>query len=59
LLPPQVPVQITSLSGTYATSTYLAAAKKSSKELESVSAGLQAIEKKLKEDSKVADQLSE
>lgn len=56
---PQPPVQITSLSGTYATSTYLAAAKKSQKELESVASGLQSIEKKLKDDQKTADALSE
>jgi hypothetical protein len=55
----QAPVQITSLSGTYATSTYLAAAKKSQKELESVASGLQSIEKKLKDDQKTAEALSE
>lgn len=55
----QPPVQLTSLSGTYATSTYLAAAKKSSKELDGVAKDLQALEKKLKEDAKTADFLSE
>lgn len=57
--PRQPPVQLTSLSGTYATSTYLAALKKSEKELDSVAQGLAAMEKKLKEDGKVAQSLSE
>ncbi|KAH8089218.1 OSCP/delta subunit of ATPase [Filobasidium floriforme] len=54
----KAPVQITSLSGTYATSTYLAAAKKSQKELESVASGLQSIEKKLKDDQKTTEALT-
>ncbi|KAJ9095634.1 hypothetical protein QFC21_005506 [Naganishia friedmannii] len=52
------PVQLTSLSGTYATSTYLAAAKKSSKDLDSLAKDLLALEKKLKDDPKTADFLS-
>jgi F-type H+-transporting ATPase subunit O len=55
----QPPVQLTSLSGTYATSTYLAAAKKSSKDLDSLAKDLLALEKKLKDDPKTADFLSE
>ncbi|KAI5454191.1 ATP synthase F0 subcomplex subunit OSCP atp5 [Naganishia albida] len=49
------PVQLTSLSGTYATSTYLAAARKSAKELDAVARDLQGLEKRLKEDAQVKD----
>ncbi|KAJ9114532.1 hypothetical protein QFC20_001405 [Naganishia adeliensis] len=48
-------VKLTSLSGTYATSTYLAAARKSSKELDAVAKDLQGLEKRLKEDAQVKD----
>lgn len=50
----QPPVQINSLTGTYATSTYLAALKKSPKDLESLAKDIEAFDKKIKEDEKVA-----
>jgi F-type H+-transporting ATPase subunit O len=42
------------LTGTYATSTYLAALKKSPKDLESLAKDVEAFDKKIKEDSKIA-----
>jgi F-type H+-transporting ATPase subunit O len=50
----QAPLQLNSLTGTYATSTYLAALKKSSKDLEALAKDIQAFDKKIKDDSKVA-----
>ena len=52
--PQQPPVQINSLTGTYATSTYLAALKKSPKDLEALAKDIEQFDKKIKEDEKVA-----
>ena len=53
-LTPQPPVQINSLTGTYATSTYLAALKKSPKDLEALAKDIESFDKKIKEDEKGA-----
>ncbi|WWD18474.1 ATP synthase F1, delta subunit [Kwoniella shandongensis] len=50
----KAPIQLNSLTGTYATSTYLAALKKSPKDLESLAKDVEAFDKKIKEDAKVA-----
>lgn len=47
-------MQINSLTGTYATSTYLAALKKSPKDLEALAKDIEQFDKKIKEDEKVA-----
>ncbi|WWC62552.1 ATP synthase F1, delta subunit [Kwoniella dejecticola CBS 10117] len=49
----KAPIQLNSLTGTYATSTYLAALKKSPKDLESLAKDIEAFDKKIKEDAKV------
>ncbi len=54
----QAPVQLNSLTGTYATSTYLAALKKSPKELEALAKDLQTLDKKIKDDAKISQFLS-
>lgn len=51
---PQAPLQLNSLTGTYATSTYLAALKKSPKDLEALAKDVEAFDRKIKEDAKVA-----
>lgn len=48
------PVQLNSLTGTYATSTYLAALKKSPKDLEALAKDIEALDKKIKTDDKVS-----
>jgi hypothetical protein len=55
---PQPPVQLNSLTGTYATSTYLAALKKSPKELDALVKDISALEKKFKDDVKISQFLS-
>ncbi|WVQ65793.1 ATP synthase F1, delta subunit [Kwoniella sp. B9012] len=50
----KAPIQLNSLTGTYATSTYLAALKKSPKDLESLAKDIEAFDKKIKEDAKVS-----
>ncbi|KAK4683655.1 F-type H+-transporting ATPase subunit delta, partial [Tremellales sp. Uapishka_1] len=50
----KAPIQLNSLTGTYATSTYLAALKKSPKDLESLAKDIVSFDKKLKEDAKVS-----
>ncbi|KAK8858582.1 ATP synthase F1, delta subunit [Kwoniella newhampshirensis] len=50
----KAPIQLNSLTGTYATSTYLAALKKSPKDLEGLAKDVEAFDKKIKEDAKVA-----
>jgi F-type H+-transporting ATPase subunit O len=47
------------LTGTYATSTYLAALRKSSKELETLAKDIESFDKKIKDDAKVAAFLRE
>lgn len=47
------PVQLNSLTGTYATSTYLAALKKSPKDLESLAKDIETLDKKIKSDDKI------
>jgi hypothetical protein len=47
------------LTGTYATSTYLAALKKSPKDLESLAKDVETFDKKIKEDEKVASFIRE
>ena len=54
LLTFQAPIQLNSLTGTYATSTYLAALRKSSQELEKLSKDIDAFEKKMTSDEKVS-----
>jgi len=49
----QAPIQLNSLTGTYATSTYLAALKKSPKDLESLAKDVEAFDKRIKEDEKI------
>jgi hypothetical protein len=49
----QAPLQLNSLTGTYATSTYLAALRKSPKDLESLAKDIESFDKKIKEDAKV------
>lgn len=51
---PQAPIQLNSLTGTYATSAYLAALKKSSKDLEGLSKDIESFASKLKSDEKLA-----
>ena len=46
------------MTGTYATSTYLAALKKSPKELDALVKDVAALEKKLKDDAKTSQFLS-
>jgi hypothetical protein len=55
----QPPIQLNSLTGTYATSTYLAALKKGPKDLESLAKDVEAFDKKIKEDDKVASFIRE
>jgi hypothetical protein len=50
----QPPIQLNSLTGTYATSTYLAALKKSPKELDSLAKDIETFDKKIKTDEKVS-----
>jgi len=50
----QPPIQLNSLTGTYATSTYLAALKKSPKELESLAKDVETFDQKIKTDEKVS-----
>ncbi|WRT67789.1 ATP synthase F1, delta subunit [Kwoniella shivajii] len=50
----KAPIQLNSLTGTYATSTYLAALKKSPKDLESLAKDIESFDKKIKDDSKVS-----
>ncbi|RXK38540.1 ATP synthase F1, delta subunit [Tremella mesenterica] len=50
----KAPIQLNSLTGTYATSTYLAAIRKSTQELEKLAKDIEAFEKKLASDAKVA-----
>lgn len=50
----KAPLQLNSLTGTYATSTYLAALKKSPKDLEALAKDVEAFDRKIKEDAKVA-----
>ncbi|KAL7423164.1 ATP synthase F0 subcomplex subunit OSCP atp5 [Cryptotrichosporon argae] len=50
----KAPIQLNSLTGTYATSTYLAALKKSPKDLEQLAKDIETFDKKIKEDAKVA-----
>lgn len=47
-------MQLNSLTGTYATSTYLAALKKSSKDLEKLAGDIEAFDKRIKDDAKVS-----
>jgi hypothetical protein len=54
LLTTQPPIQLNSLTGTYATSTYLAALKKSPKELESLAKDVETFDQKIKTDEKVS-----
>lgn len=55
----QPPIQLNSLTGTYATSTYLAALKKGPKDLESLAKDVEVFDKKIKEDDKVASFIRE
>ncbi|ORY24299.1 OSCP/delta subunit of ATPase [Naematelia encephala] len=50
----KAPIQLNSLTGTYATSTYLAALKRSEKDLDTLSKDIDAFDKKIKEDPQVA-----
>ncbi|KGB74936.2 ATP synthase F1, delta subunit [Cryptococcus deuterogattii 99/473] len=50
----KAPLQLNSLTGTYATSTYLAALKKSPKDLEALAKDVEAFDKKIKDDAKLA-----
>lgn len=50
----QPPIQLNSLTGTYATSTYLAALKKGPKDLETLAKDVEAFDKQIKDDSKIA-----
>ncbi|WVQ83061.1 ATP synthase F1, delta subunit [Cryptococcus sp. DSM 104549] len=50
----KAPIQLNSLTGTYATSTYLAALKKSPKDLESLAKDVEAFDKQIKDDAKIA-----
>jgi hypothetical protein len=50
----QPPLALNSLTGTYATSTYLAALKKSSKDLDALAKDIETFDKKIKDDEKVA-----
>ncbi|OCF33489.1 ATP synthase F1, delta subunit [Kwoniella heveanensis CBS 569] len=50
----KAPIQLNSLTGTYATSTYLAALKKSPKDLEALAKDIEAFDKKIKDDAKVS-----
>jgi len=52
------PIALNSLTGTYATSTYLAALKKSPKELDALVKDVAALEKKLKDDAKTSQFLN-
>lgn len=56
---PQAPLQLNSLTGTYATSAYLAALKKSSKDLETLSKDIESFSQKLKSDEKLASLIGE
>ncbi|ORX40075.1 OSCP/delta subunit of ATPase [Kockovaella imperatae] len=47
------PIQLNSLTGTYATSAYVAALKKSSKDLEQLAKDVESFDKKMKSDSKI------
>jgi len=50
---PQAPIQLNSLTGTYATSAYIAALKQSSSELEKLASDVAAFDKTIKSDAKV------
>ncbi|WVO12612.1 ATP synthase F1, delta subunit [Cryptococcus depauperatus] len=50
----KAPLQLNSLTGTYATSTYLAALKKSPKDLETLAKDIEAFDKQIKDNPKVA-----
>ncbi|TYJ58863.1 ATP synthase F1, delta subunit [Cryptococcus floricola] len=50
----KAPIQLNSLTGTYATSTYLAALKKSSKDLEALAKDVEAFDRSIKEDAKIS-----
>ncbi|WVR06349.1 ATP synthase F1, delta subunit [Kwoniella sp. DSM 27419] len=50
----KAPLQLNSLTGTYATSTYLAALKKSPKDLESLAKDIESFDKKIRDDAKVS-----
>nr|ODN93960.1 ATP synthase F1, delta subunit [Cryptococcus depauperatus CBS 7841] len=50
----KAPLQLNSLTGTYATSTYLAALKKSPKDLEALAKDIEAFDKQIKDNPKVA-----
>ncbi|WVQ86802.1 hypothetical protein IAS59_000518 [Cryptococcus gattii] len=50
----KAPLQLNSLTGTYATSTYLAALKKSPKDLEALAKDVEAFDKKIRDDAKLA-----
>jgi hypothetical protein len=50
----QPPIQLNSLTGTYATSTYLAALKKSPKDLEALAKDVETFDQKIKSDEKIA-----
>ncbi|CAD6568506.1 MAG: ATP synthase F0 subcomplex subunit OSCP atp5 [Tremellales sp. Tagirdzhanova-0007] len=50
----KAPIQLNTLTGTYATSTYMAALKKSSKDLEGLARDIEAFDKKIKDDPKIA-----
>ncbi|WOO77404.1 ATP synthase subunit 5, mitochondrial [Vanrija pseudolonga] len=49
----KAPVQLNSLTGTYATSAYLAALRKGPKELDALAKDVEVFDKKIKEDKKV------
>ncbi|RSH77354.1 ATP synthase F0 subcomplex subunit OSCP atp5 [Apiotrichum porosum] len=50
----KAPLQLNSLTGTYATSTYLAALKKSSKDLEALAKDIESFDAKIKSDKAIA-----
>lgn len=49
----QAPIQLNSLTGTYATSTYLAALKKGPKDLDALAKDVATFDKRIKEDDKI------
>lgn len=55
----QAPLQLNSLTGTYATSTYLAALKKSSKDLEALAKDIESFDAKIKSDKAIAAMIGE
>lgn len=59
VLTSQAPLQLNSLTGTYATSAYLAALKKSSKDLETLAKDIESFSQKLKSDEKLAAVIGE